>query len=516
MPDPLTTKTRILLFSAVIFAAGIGAATTFGWTSLTAMPSFMEQPQVDPEVVQPAIDLSSAFINISEAVTPAVVRIAADRPQRMAQGGMDLRDFFPGFPGMPESPREPEERIQTAGGSGFIVSEDGYILTNAHVVHEAREIRVFLSDRREYIAEVVGSDPTTDVAVIRIEGSNFPTLSLGNSSGVRVGEWVLAVGSPGFSGGGGSSLENTVTAGIVSALGRPLQLLQEELARQGWDQDAGFAIENFIQTDAVINPGNSGGPLVNMQGQVVGINAAIASPTGYFQGYGFAIPMDLARRSMEDLIEYGQIRRPYLGIQMNDVDADEAEYYGLPRTAGALIVEVPDDGPARDAGIRADDIIVGVDDQDVESSSHLQALIAQRRPGDQVRIRLYRDRAPQEVTVRLGERELGPQPERQAAAEPSVDERIGIELVELTDEIARELGYSEAGGVVVRRVAPNSPADRRNVSPGLRIIEIDGEAITGLDGAEAHLSELEPGDLVALRVEDPNGNRRNIVIRIPG
>ncbi len=517
MPDPLSTKLKILFVSVVLFGAGVGAATTLGWTSLSAGIVFTEQPQVDEQAVQPAVDLSNAFINISEAVTPAVVRIEADRARQVAAGPGTPDDLFRRFFGMPEGEGEgsqPRERLQVAGGSGFIVSSEGYILTNAHVVDGAREIRVFLPDRREFMAEIVGTDPTTDVAVIQIEGNGFPTLSMGQSGEVRVGEWVMAVGSPGFGGGGGgSALENTVTAGIVSAIGRPLQLLREELQRQG--QDASLAIENFIQTDAVINPGNSGGPLVNVRGQVIGINAAIASPTGYFQGYGFAIPIDLAQRVMEDLVEFGQVRRPYLGILMTDVDPIEAEYYGLPRTSGARVIEVPGDGPATAAGIRADDIIYSIDGRDVEGSSHLQAAIAQRRPGDEVNLRIFRDGQPRDLTVRLGERESERETQPVAQAEPSIDERLGIELGELTPEYAQQLGYDEPGGVVVRGVTPNGPADRRELRVGFRIVEIEGEPVTTVEEAQAHLDALEGGDLVGIRVEDPNGNRRLFVLRVP-
>jgi serine protease Do len=232
MFDPLKSKTRILLFSATSFLVGIGAAATFGWTSLTATPTIIEAPQVSPEEVRPAVELSDAFVNISRAVTPAVIRIEAEMSamatevSRMPQGiPPELEDFFRGFPeGMPDGG---EPIPQVASGSGFIVSPDGYILTNNHVVSGASRIMVYLADRREYPAVVVGTDPTTDVAVIKIEGSNLPVLSIGSSSDVRVGEWVLAIGNPGFA--GGSSLDYSVTAGIVRALGLPLDLISADI-----------------------------------------------------------------------------------------------------------------------------------------------------------------------------------------------------------------------------------------------------------------------------------------------
>jgi serine protease Do len=282
--------------------------------------------------------------------------------------GLPFPEEFRRFFELPDSPQQmPQDPIpQTAGGSGFIVSPDGYILTNDHVVSGATQIRVFLADRREYMAEIVGVDPTTDVAVIKINGQDLPTLSLGSPLDVRVGEWVLAVGNPGFAG-SSNPLDHTVTAGIVSATGRPLQLIQRELSRQEeWQEVAGYAIEDFIQTDAVINPGNSGGPLVNVRGQVVGINSAIASRTGYYQGYGFAIPIDLAKRIMQDLVEFGEVRRARLGIEMWPVDPVDAELYGLPEPPGCSFRTYSPGDPPKQAGLRQEDVIVAVDDQEID------------------------------------------------------------------------------------------------------------------------------------------------------
>jgi serine protease Do len=517
MFDPLKAKTQVLLFTTLAFLGGVGGASLLGWTSLTAMPAILEQPQISPEAVAPAVDLSTAFVNIAEAVTPAVVRIEADRPRQTAAGGggsmpEELRRFFNIPPGGEESPQQP--RLQTAGGSGFIVSPDGYVLTNDHVVSGAQRIRVFLQDRREYTARLVGSDPTTDVAVLKIEDRNLPTLSFGSSRDVRVGEWVLAVGNPGF--GGGSSLDYTVTAGIISAIGRPLQLIQRELGQQEeWQELAAFAIEDFIQTDAVINPGNSGGPMVNVLGQVVGINTAIASRTGFYQGYGFAIPVDLARRVMEDLVEYGQVRRPYLGVSMVPVEPEDAEYYGLPRTSGVLVQGVPEDGPAHSAGIRQEDVIVAVDDEAVERPSQLQSIIAQKRPGDRVRVRFYRDGQPREITVRLGETELGPRPSAAARAEPRMDERLGLEVAPLDQEIAQQLGYGEADGVIIRRVDPTGPAGRRGLGQGLKVTEINRESVGSVADVERILAQASPGDVVSIRVETPQGDSRVVNVRVP-
>jgi serine protease Do len=523
MIDPLTSKTRVLLAVTVIGIFGLGLAGALGWTNTSvAGPSITEQPQVSEDAVRPAVDLSNAFVNIAEAVTPAVVRIEVERPGRVAGGSGQMPPLFEWFfqpPGGGQQPEgrqreQPEAPPQTTGGSGFLVSEDGYILTNDHVISEAQRIRVHLQDGREYLAELVGADPTTDVAVIRIDDRSLPTLSLGSSSETRVGEWVLAVGNPGF--GRGRALDYTVTAGIVSAIGRPLDLIQDGLRRQeGLQEIAGYAIEDFIQTDAVINPGNSGGPLVNVRGQVVGINSAIASRTGFYQGYGFAIPIDLAQRIMEDLVEFGQVRRPLLGIEMNEVTSVDAEYYGLPRAYGALVQRVPEGGPAHQAGIRQEDVIVAIDGEEVERPGRLQLLIAQRRPGDQVRVRFYRDGEPREVTIRLGEADLSPRTEPTVAQTTRTEEKLGIEVTALDEATARELGYDPPGGVIIERVSPAGPAAAAGLGPGLRLLAINREPVEAVDDVERLLSDAEPGDVVSLRVGFIDGSSRIVNLRVP-
>jgi len=265
----------------------------------------------------------------------------------------------------------------TAGGSGFVVSEDGYILTNNHVVENASSLRVYFPNREYVDAEFIGGDPLTDVAVIRIpEASVAGTLSFGDSDEVDVGEWVLAIGNPGI--GGGDALDYSVTAGIISARGRNLNLLQRDLqgrSTPNGDPLGGFAIEDFIQTDAVINPGNSGGPMVDMSGRVVGINSAIASRTGYYQGYGFAIPINLAQRVMEDLIEFGQVRRPQIGVNIREVAPEDAEYYGLPAVEGAFVSGVTEGGPADQAGIREEDVIVAIEGEPIAAFNELKDVV---------------------------------------------------------------------------------------------------------------------------------------------
>ncbi len=522
--DPLAFKTRVLLLAAAIGGAGLVGSSLMGWTTLSiAGPSITERPQVDSLLVQPAVDLSAAFINIAEAVTPGVVRIEVERPARTAAAGGVPPGFLPpGFedlfgPGPQrerEGEREREPRLQTSGGSGFIVTPDGYILTNDHVVSGAQAIRVFLPDGREFSAELVGSDPTTDVAVVRIRDRDLPTLSFGVSRDTRVGEWVLAIGNPGF--GGGSSLDYTVTAGIVSAIGRPLQLIQGELrSQEEFQAIAGFAIEDFIQTDAAINPGNSGGPLVNVRGQVIGINSAIASRSGRYEGYGFAIPIDLARRIMEDLIEFGQVRRPLLGIEMDAISSVDAEYYGLPRTTGVLVVGLSPDGPAYRAGLREEDVVVAIDGEPVDRPGQLQLLIAQRRPGDQVTVRFFRDGEPRELRVRLGEADLAPRSRPVEQAQTRAEERIGIELGTIDDRMAGELGLESTEGVFVMRVTPSGPASRTIIRPGHRILQVNRQDVSTVEEASSAMAGIEPGGIISLRIQTPQGDSRVVNIRVP-
>src|SRR3989475_3100692 len=289
-------------------------------------------PRVPLPAVKPAADLGDAFATVAEHVKPAVVFISSEHRERA-----DARRVPPGFEDFfPQLRRGPQ--IERGTGSGFIVSSDGYILTNNHVVAGADRVMVRLYDKREFTAKVVGSDPATDVAVIKIDARNLPAVSLGNSDSTRVGEWVLAIGNP-----MGEAFTFTVTAGIVSAKGRLLNGLQQSR----------YAIQDFIQTDAAINPGNSGGPLVNVRGDVIGINAAIASETGFYSGYGFAIPINLAHTVMEQLIKTGHVERAVMGVAIREVQPEDADAVGLKEISGVGVNSYTgDDSPAKRAGIQ--------------------------------------------------------------------------------------------------------------------------------------------------------------------
>jgi serine protease Do len=516
MYDPLRAKARVVFFTGTAFLFGIGIASGLGWTSTSnAMPPLTEDPQVSEAAVRPAMDLSDAFTKLAKAVTPAVVRIESRRTTPPPDEG-DAQERFRRFFDTPEGEgRAP--RTQIAGGSGFVVSADGYILTNNHVVEGATDVRVYFPDRRYFQAEIIGADPFTDVAVIKVDvDEDLPTMALGNSDDIEVGEWILAIGNPGF--GASTQLDFTVTAGIISARGRGLQLLQRDLfndPRYG-TQLSGYAIEDFIQTDAVINPGNSGGPMVNLRGQVVGINSAIASTTGVYQGYGFAIPINLARRIMEDLVEYGQVRRPRIGVTIANVEAEDAEVYGLPSVSGVLVQSVDPGGPSV-GSLRSEDVIVSLDDRPVGYVAELQAEIAERRPGDRVRLTVYRDNRPVEVEVRLGEAPINDVPTVVASRTVHSEERLGINVEALDAELADQLGFDDPTGVILADVARGSAAERRGVAAyrDYKLTRINDTKITSPDDVRAALDNISAGEIVSMHFLHPNGDTRVVNVRMP-
>jgi serine protease Do len=505
------TRTALASLGVLLIAVGTAASLDSGQSPepvVVAPAPSSREPSPDRAAVRRATELSAAFVAIAGEVTPAVVRIQAERSaaaERWLSRG--LQDFF-------GTPRDTADAAipQISGGSGFIVSENGIILTNNHVVDGADRIMVGLADRRTFEAHVVGRDPTTDVAVLRIEAGDLPALLLGDSDEARVGEWVLAVGNPGFD--EASTLDFTVTSGIISAKGRPLNVIPQGL---GSADEAGYAIEDFIQTDAVINPGNSGGPLIDLDGAVIGINTAIASTTGFNQGYGFAIPSNLAREVMRDLLEHGHVRRGLLGISISDVTADDAEVYGLDSISGVLIEDFAAASPARDAGLQRHDVIVAIQGAPVERVGQLQRLIAQREPGTAVGLSVVRFGERRTFTVQLaqaplietaaGDRTLNGRRENRAG--------VGIEVADLTPALARRFGFDRAGGVVVNTVVPYSAADRKRVADGHRIISIDRTSVSSAREARSLLRRARPGAVVSLLLQTPEGRTYIANVRVP-
>jgi serine protease Do len=383
------------IVAAVAFIGGLVVAAGFNLTPFGYAQQAGGAAKPPQAAVQQVNEASNAFVAIAEHVTPAVVSIQMERqarpiknPRGQQQIPPGMEDFFKQF-----DPRQQQQQPMEGSGSGFLVTADGYILTNNHVVADANKVTVILSDRREFDAKVVGRDPTTDVAVIKIDGHNLPTVPLGNDETARVGDWVLAIGNP-------LGLDFTVTQGIISAKGRGLAGLY----------DSPYAVVDNLQTDAPINPGNSGGPLVNVRGEVVGMNSAIASPTGSYAGYGFAVPVTLVKGVMDQIVQYGHVRRGILGLQLaevtqKDAQADRLAQGGVPQIRGALVAAFPQDGasPAKAAGVQKGDIIVNADGHDIDHVATLQRVIRNERPGDVVSLTLVRQGAEKTVHVKLAD-----------------------------------------------------------------------------------------------------------------
>jgi serine protease Do len=393
---------------------------------------------------------SKAYERIAQAVTPAIVNIRTTQVIKVQQSPFFMDPFFRQFFGdIFGGQGIPREQRQHALGSGVIVSSDGYIVTNNHVIAKATDVEVMLTDKRTFKAKVIGQDPRTDVAVIKIDGKNLPTVPWGDSNSLKVGNIVMAFGNP-------FGLNFTVTSGIVSAVGR-----------------SGLGIEtyeDFIQTDAAINPGNSGGALVNVHGQVVGINTAILSAQqgpggqGGFNGIGFAIPANTVRHVMESLIKSGKVARGYLGISIGDLNPALARQFKVPDVSGALVNEVEPGTPAEKAGLKQGDVIRTINGQTVDSRSRLQAIVAGMNPGTEVTLGILRDGKPMDVKVTLGE-----QPASMAGGggRPSEGTLRGISVQNLTPSVRDQLGLPpNIHGVVISDLDPNSPAAAAGLQPG--------------------------------------------------
>lgn len=489
---------RMLAVSTAL-AAGIGVTAT-AMQSVREPIAILDAQVLGESEVVGAEALSTSFRAASRTALAGVVHVQVEALPRQVsqQGGRDpfegtpFEDFFRG------SPQQPAPR--NGSGSGFIISSDGYLITNNHVVENATRVTVTLTDRRQFEATVVGRDPNTDVAVLRIEGNDLPTVKIGDSDDLEVGDWVLALGYP-------LSLGETVTAGIVSAKGKNIGIMQQ-------NAEAAAPLEHFIQTDAAINPGNSGGPLVNLRGEVVGINSAIASPTGTYSGYGFAVPIRLAKRVADDLIAYGVVHRPRLAVQITNVTPADIEVFGLPGADGAVVTTVQD-GPAKEAGVRAGDVIVAVDGQRIRDTGDLMERVALRNPGDRVSLDVvrYGDRRTLQVTLGAFEN-TAPQPTR-AAVEPARDAaaQLGFSAAELTPNLARQMELRDASdGVVITGVDRNGPAPQQLLR--LRIQNINGRSIETVDDIREAAQGLQPGATVSIRGLNPAGEETVINYRL--
>ncbi|MBN1633518.1 MAG: Do family serine endopeptidase [Ignavibacteria bacterium] len=482
-----------LVFSVILVANFNGLKT------LTANPQIEFKTTPPIQNINPNIKgLNDAFVEISNKVTPSVVYIEVTGEVKKEDNQRKFDFFFgPDF--------NFEEPPLHGSGSGVIISQDGYILTNNHVIKNASDkgIKVILTDKREFSAKLIGSDPNTDVAVIKIEADNLTVASVGNSDNVQVGQWVLAIGNP-------LGLNNTVTAGIVSALGRNVQVNTDS-----------YAINNFIQTDAVINPGNSGGALVDINGSVIGINSAIQTRTGYYQGYGFAIPINMAKTVSEELIKFGKIERGYIGVSIKDVDSKEAKGFGLDKARGVLIQNVIKDGAGDEAGLKPGDIILSVNGKEVNAANQLQTEIGSKRPGDEVILKIFRDGKEFDQKVKLKPRTdnsnitdnyLDNNFKGRNNSEQKQYEKIGLTIIDLTDRYKKE--FDTDYGVYIQNVSPYSEAFTRGLRAGIVILEVNKEKVNNVSEFDELVKDKKEGDVLVLKILLSNKEIRMVVLEL--
>jgi serine protease Do len=473
---------------AAWMAATVG--TSLAFLVAAASVTVVSPPKAVHAQSAARVDLPD-FADLAERASPAVVNIrTTEKRGGVAAGGAtdeQLRELFRRFgipiPNSPQPrrgqpPEEEAQSIQSGVGSGFIVAADGVVLTNAHVIKDADEVMVTLNDKREFKARVLGADERSDVAVIKIEGKGFPTLRMGDANRLRPGEWVVAIGSP-------FGLSNTVTKGIVSAKQR----------------DTGDLLP-LIQTDVAINPGNSGGPLLNLRGEVIGINSQIYSRSGGFMGISFAIPIDEAMRVADSLRTVGRVVRGRIGVSIDNVSKDVADSIGLPRAQGAYIRGVERDGPAEKAGIEAGDIITRVDGKAVDTSSDLRLAITNIKPGNRAQLTVFRQGKIRDLAVTVGELDAAETPTARAATpKPEVDSAaskspVGVAVVELTDAQKRELRVKNG----VRVEAVEGAGARAGLRPGDIIITVDNQEVNTVQQFNAALAKADKSKAVAFLV----------------
>ncbi len=474
---------KLQLFFAFLVVYFVGLVCQISPVALSAPASVEnDQPEDIEELYRLADNLGRIFRHTSETVSPTVVWIESERMVTVRTPGFDFPFSGPSpfeeFFGPRRESREREFRQQGLG-SGVIIDDDGHILTNHHVVAEADKLTVKLTDGREFEAELAGKDEATELAVIRLKDVNgeLPVARLGDSDSLNVGEWVIAIGNP-------LGLSSTVSSGIVSAKGRSVGLAR---------------YENLIQTDAAINPGNSGGPLVNLRGEVVGINTAIISRTGGYMGIGLAIPINMAKPILDAMKAGEEIERGFLGIYGADLTPELAGHFGFDRRDGALVNEVIPDSPADKAGLEAGDIVVSWDGKDIENFTQLRLMVAETRAGEVVDIVVFRDGRERTLELEVGSLLEHEQPAR---AETWLKMRVGP----LTDELRRRFGDPDLEGVLVRDVDPESPAAGL-INPGEVIIAVDRTPVGSVEDFLALMADKTPETGVLLRVLDPETGR---------
>jgi serine protease Do len=457
-----------------------------------------------------------SFADLADQASPSVVQIVKEVFRDQApegHGGMDMEDippFFRRFFGEPfgeDDQDRPTPPPQMSSGSGFFITDDGYILTNKHVVEGGERLTVETADGQSYEAELKGTDPYYDVALLKIDADReFPALPLGSSEALRPGEWVMAIGNP-------INFRDSVTVGVVSGKGRRLEMGPDRLS-------------TYIQTDAAINFGNSGGPLINARGEVVGINTAIIRQSRasmmqrqVIQGINFALPIDVVRPHLDQLATQGTVRRGYLGVSVQPVDAEAAEFYGMDAPRGAFISGVTEGTPAADAGLKAEDIILSVDGDELEGSSELVSIISNRNPGDKVELKILREGETITKTVTLGERTIGiDDEERPQPQEPTEDGEVsglGFTVSPVPPQMREALEERGIEGLQITDVDPRSNAYQKGLRPGLFLVELNGTATPTLDAFRQARDAVEPGSVVRVRVTDRTGQEFVLFFRAP-
>ena len=495
-----TTKRSIAASALALALAGsftayevMKPATATAATTPASASSPLEASQVDA-----LLALDHAMETVAARVTPSIVNVAVTSkvsPQQAMQDQQDqgddnnpLQQFFgPMFQG-PQGPfgQRPQSRIEHGIGTGVIISPDGYIVTNNHVVQGATDVRVTLNDRRILPAKVVGTDPLTDLAVIKIDGSNFPSVPWGDSSQLHPGQTVLAFGNPyGF--------RFTVTRGIVSALNRPNP--EADARKPG----------QYIQTDAAINPGNSGGPLVNARGEVVGINTFLISPSGSFAGMGFAIPTQIVQPTVAQLIKSGKVEHGYMGVGISDVTPENAKFFDMKSANGAVVTEITPGAPGDKAGLKVGDVITGMNGQNVSTAGELQMKVQQQQPGSTIKLAVNRNGS--EMTVPVTVQQLGAKGTTESASAENGKPRWGIGIGDLDSNTRQQIqAPSGVQGAVVEKVTPGSPADDAGLQPGDVIQGVDRTATPNAKSVQEALSNVPKGDSVMLRVWSNGGS----------
>ncbi len=459
--------------------------------------------------IDPLLALDQATEAVASRVTPAVVNIAvtshrSEQPAMESEGGGNDQEENPfsqffgpgqgqgqqGMPGMGRGQRQIEHGI----GSGVIISPDGYIITNNHVVDGAMEVRVTLHDRRSFPAKVIGTDKLTDLAVVKINATDLPTIAWGDSTKLVPGQSVLAIGNP-F-----GQFQFSVTRGIVSAVDRS-NPFRDDARKPG----------GFIQTDAAINPGNSGGPLVNAHGQLVGINTFLISETGNFAGAGFAIPTQTIHPVVDSLIKNGVVHHGYLGVGLNDVTPDNAKFFNLTGNSGALIASVTPDSPASHAGLKEGDVVTAVNGTSVENSNDLQVIVSEDAPGSKIQLDVMRNGQPEKIGLTVGEYHKN-QEVAAAASDESGHARLGIAISDLTPDVRQQLQLgSDVQGVAVAQVQPGSPAEDAGLTGGDVILEVNRKPVTSADQFRNEVKQLPAGKDMLLRVWANGGTTYRVV-----